>query len=380
MRTTWLIFVNSLQRMRALVAASIFAGIMLGIVMLAAAHLMPDANTPIRLGYLDYDNSSLSQDFQQYLTESLGMELIEGDQAWLEGELVDKKVSALVEVPVGFEQALLKDTDGALLVTYMDDYANRAFLQTYFEGYVGSVQVLATSAQGDTGKLKELLTEAKAAQAPLFKVSLSEQLVKQERDWTMVELLLGFFVMISSLIIIGMANVVLEDRKNHTFQRVQVSGVNAVSYIIGVCAAGFIVAAIMVIIFILFCLLQGLGANINVGPILLMSLLFALFCVSFALVSALLCNSQVSSGWLILAVSTIFCLLGGAYFPIEYSPYVLQQLAHITPQFWLMDGVRQIAAGNSDAWIISSCVLGLFSLLCFLVSGIRFASRQSKAT
>ena len=379
MRTTWLIFVNSLQRMRVLVAGSFTAGILLGVVLLVTTHLLPGLETPIRLGYTDKDGSAVSADFRLYLTENLGMELIEGDEAWLEGELVNKKVSALVEVPAGFEQALLRDTKGALLVTYMGDYANRAFLQSYFESYVGSVQVLAASAQDDASKLRGLLAEAKADQAPLSTVRLDEQLEHRERDWDMFVLLYGFFVMISSLLIIGMASVVLDDRQNNTFQRVQVSGVNAVSYVVGVCAAGFLVAIVMVLIFILVCLQQGLGVNIPLGPILFMSLLYALFCVSFALVCALLCKSQLSCGWLILAISTIFCLLGGAYFPIEYSPYALQQLAHITPQFWLMDGVRQIAAGNSDAWVLSSGILALFSLLCFLVAGIRFASSSSKA-
>ncbi|MCL1846633.1 MAG: ABC transporter permease [Coriobacteriia bacterium] len=377
LRITGLILKSTLQRMRALVAASAVAGILLGAVLIILVSVVFSFDSPIQLGYIDNDTSAVSADFERYLTQDLGVELVTGEEGSLQSQLVDKKISAIVEVPAGFEQALLTDTSSALLVTYMDDYANRAFLQSYFEAYTSSVQVLAAYAQGDASSLKALIAEARSAQASVTTLQLDEQLVLRRDSSDIFVTLFGFFVMISALITVGMANIVFEDRANRTYQRVQVSGVSAASYVIGVCAAGFIAAIIMVLIYMVFCLANGLGDFIAVGPILVMSLLFTLFCVGFALVVGLISKTRMACLWLILSVSTIFCLLGGAYFPIEYAPQTLQQFAHITPQFWLVDGVRQLAAGNADAWLLSSGILSLFALLCFLVAGIRFASRQA---
>ena len=379
MRTIWLIFVSSLQRMRALAIGSLAGGLALCVLLIVVTRLLPSMDTPMRLGYINSDSSVVSADFESYMTEKLGIELVEGDEAWLEGELVDKHISAIVEVPAGFEQALLDGTEGALLATYMDDYANRAFLQSYLESYTGSLQALASYAQSDAGKFSDLLSEAREAEPAVSTIALDELLVQKESDWTVFLLLFGFFVLVSSLITIGVATIVFEDRLNNTYQRVQASGVAAAHYVIGVCVAGLLVAVIMILVFILFSIQQGLGVNIPMGPIFLMSILFALFCVGFALVCGLFCKTRNSCYWVILAVATVFCLLGGAYFPIEYSPQVMQQIAHITPHFWLMETIRQISTGQTDAWIMSSGILALFALLCFLVAGIRFASRQSKA-
>jgi len=214
MKKTRLVFVSSLQRMRALILGSIAAGVMLGVALILLSTLLFDAEAPLRLGFVDRDNSTLSHDLETYLTEDLGMELVYGDLSWLESELVDKKISAIVEVPAGFEKALLSDTEGALLVTYMDDYANRAFLQSYFESYTGSVQLLAASAQQDAAKFSRLLADARTAQLPLSTVSLSEDFLSWERDWTIFILLFGFFVIFSSLITIGVAAVVFANLKH----------------------------------------------------------------------------------------------------------------------------------------------------------------------
>jgi len=379
MKKTWLVYVNSLQRMKALVFGSIAAGLLLGVVLVLLTTLLPDTEAPMRIGYVDNDNSRVSADFETYLTENLGMELVTGELSWLEGELVDKHISAIVEVPAGFERALLKDTDSALLVTYMDDYANRAFLQSYLESYTGSVQLLASSAGGDAAKLGTLMADAQRAQLPMTTVPIDAKLLSWEREWSIFILLFGFFVIFSSLITIGVAAVVFDDRVNKTYQRVQASGVSAVSYVTGVCAAGFTSAIAMVVIALGFALQQGYAENIALGPILLLSLLFVLFCVGFALVAGLVSRTRNSYYWLILAVATIAALLGGAYFPTEYAPQSLQLLAHITPQFWLMDSIRSMAARDANAWVLASCILALFSLLSFLVAGIRFASRQSRS-
>ena len=107
MRKSWLVFVNSLQRMRALALISLLVGAMLSVLFMTFANLMPTFASPPKLGYTDYDNSAVSADFKRYATERLGMELVEGDADFLASELVDKRLSALVEIPQGFGAAVL---------------------------------------------------------------------------------------------------------------------------------------------------------------------------------------------------------------------------------------------------------------------------------
>ena len=372
-----LIFVSSLQRMRGLFTASLAAGILLGVILIILLQVFSNTDSTVRVGFIDNDKSAISADFERYLSQDLGMELVRDDEATLQAQLVDKHISAIVEVPAGFQQALLADTGGALLVTYMGDYENRAFLQSYFENYTASAQLLATAAQGSPQQLDTLLFQARQDQVPLSTVALDPQQVLRQSGLDAFGLLFGFFLILGSLISVGVANVVFDDRARHTYERVQVSGVGSVPYVMGVCAAGFVAAIIMVVVFMLFCLQQGLSAYLPLLPIMLMSLLFALFLVGFALICGLFCKTRITCFWIILVTSTVCCMLGGAYFPTEYAPQILQQFAHITPHFWLVSGVRQLIADQAASWLLPSAILALFALLSFLTAGIRFASRQA---
>ncbi|MDR2196486.1 MAG: ABC transporter permease, partial [Coriobacteriales bacterium] len=168
-----------------------------------------------------------------------------------------------------------------------------------------------------------------------------------------------------------------DDRENGTWQRVRASSVTAPSYVAGVCAAGFVAALLMVALFFCYLALIGAGESLLLAQALVPSLLFGLFAVAFALVCGLLLKSRSSISYIVIAVSTISCLMGGAFFPIDTAPQVMQQLAHVSPAFWFGTALEALYAGDMGTWLGSSGVLALFSLLCFLIAGVSFASKRS---
>jgi ABC-2 type transport system permease protein len=382
MRKTWLIFINSLQRMRMIFGASVLIGLLICFIT-GLFSSITTINSPIAVGYIDHDGGAISADFANYATQHLGMELVEGDQATLNNELVEKHISAIVEIPAGFEQSVLSGSaasgTGALQVTYMDDYLNKVFLENYFEMYTGSVDMLAGLAGGNASTLANLLSETNAQTAEVTTAAVDAMQTRHDMQWIAFMFGAGFFLFVAALLVITLATIIYDDRANNTFKRVQASNVSAVSYVIGVCAAGFVCIISMIVVFLIFCAVSGFGEVIPLASAGILFAMFVLFCVAFSLACGLLFNSRNSILWGVLGVSILFPLMGGAFFPISYAPDFMQQLAHITPQFWFIDALYQIQAGQTDAWIVSSSVIFLFALLCFLVSGIRFANNKNSA-
>jgi ABC-2 type transport system permease protein len=183
--------------------------------------------------------------------------------------------------------------------------------------------------------------------------------------------------MIGSLLAIGMANVLYEDRVNGTFQRVRASSVSAPSYVAGVCGAGFVAVLLMVVVFFAYLLFMGDGAVLSLASALVPCLLAGLFAIAFALVCGLLFKSRNAIYFTVIAASTILCLFGGAFFPIDTAPQFMQQLAHISPAFWFTAAMEGLYAGDAVAWLFATGVLALFSLLCFLIAGVNFAGKRS---
>jgi ABC-2 type transport system permease protein len=381
MRTLWLILVSSLQRMRAVLVGSAAVGVALCVLFVLFGGIAPAISTsnPISIGYLDFDHSAVSADLRRYTTEQLGMTIVEGDSHFLETELVEKRVSAIVEVPAGFSEAVVAGSDSALLTTFMDDYANRVFLEAYLEGYTDSLTALASVAQGDETRLERLLADVEEQSAEVRSVPLEVGGAQATSDRAVFKAVMGFFLIIATMFALGMANLLYDDRVNGTYRRVKASNVHTLSYVGGICIAGFIAALLMVLVFFGFLLVVGKGTTLPLGQTMILCLLFALFIVSLSLVCGLFIDNRMAIFFALVTASTIFSLLGGAFFPVEYSPGFLQQLAHISPVFWFSEAFNGLLDGDTSNFFVSAGILALFALLGFLVAAVRFASREHSA-
>jgi ABC-2 type transport system permease protein len=76
---------------------------------------------------------------------------------------------------------------------------------------------------------------------------------------------------------------------------------------------------------------------------------------------------------IIIGFSTVGCILGGAYFPIDMSPKTLQNLARVLPQFWFMDAFRRLQADIMADIYPNIIILILFTVLSLLIGAVLFS-------
>jgi ABC-2 type transport system permease protein len=371
----WLVFVNALARLKTLLLVSGGAG---GLLCLLFGLFTQMASTgPIDVGLVDEDASALSDDFRAYATTHLNLRFVEDDLAALTSELVEKRISAIIEIPAGFEDAVVAGTAGAFQVTFMGDYANRMFIQGYLEEYTTAVSMVAAGAGGDAAVFTQMLAEARAQAGTVVTVPLDVTQAQREADRAAFITIMGFFMMLGSLVALGLATAVHDDRTRGTYDRVRASDVPPAAYVTGFSAAGLVAVVTMVVVFFVYLLATGVGHHVALAPAALLSLLFGLFVVGFALAAGMYFRTKQGIVWAVIAGSTILNLLGGAYFPLEFTPTLIQQIAHASPMFWLSDGLRQAQDGNTPGWLLCAAVLTAVAALCFMVAGRRFAARQA---
>jgi ABC-2 type transport system permease protein len=376
MRKFVLILVSSLQRMRVMLMASASVGVALCVLFALLGNIAPALSGSVNIGYLDHDKTAVSADFERYATERLGMTLVEGDSRFLETELVEKRISAIVEVPTGFGKAVVEGEESALLTTFMDDYANRVFLEAYLEGYADSLTILAAAAQGDEARLERMLANVEEQSAEVTSVPLEIEGAQAALEREVFGVVLGFFIFVAPMLALGMANLLYDDRVKGTYRRVRASNVHAFSYVGGVCVAGFVAALLMVLVFFGFLLVTGKGTTFPLAQSMVLCLLFTLFIVALALVFGLFINNRMAIFFGLVIAATVFSLLGGAFFPVEYSPGFMQQFAHVSPVFWFMEALNGLLDGDTSGFFLSAAILTLFALLGFLIAAVRFASRE----
>jgi ABC-2 type transport system permease protein len=389
---------------------SVFGAAMLSLILYSMGNLISDLTiAKVNVGWLDYDNSTLSKDFSRYLNEELNFALVREDTFDdLVSELIDKDISVIIEIPEDFQQKMLTEAQPEVTITSLEDYENAAFVKAYINSYISSIRILAAGADNNMNNFEQLLNDYTSENITLSRTAatttdkeelfgesgfinsigfylmfiFSITLSRTAATTTDKEELfgesgfinsIGFYLMFIFSISVILAFMVVDDRVKGVFNRIQATPVKPVHYIIGSGIFGLILCFIQIGLFVGYIALKHIKTGIPIGIILLLLILFSLFTVCFSLMIALATKSRNAITAVIIGFSTIGCILGGAYFSLDMAPDSLQKMARILPQYWFMDAFRRIQADVTANIYPNLIILSLYIILSFLIGAVLFA-------
>ncbi len=359
------------------VVLSVFAAAVLSMLLYTMGNIVSDATlAKIKVGVIDYDVSTLSEDFKRYMTDELGYQLMENTTYdKLTTELLDKDISVIIEIPENFKKLMLEGDRPEVIITSLEDYENAAFVEAYINSYLSSIQVLAAGSEGNQESFDRLLTEYLIQEIPLTQTAAAK--VDPEKIFGESGFInsVGFFLMFIFTISIILAFMVVEDKITGVFNRIQVTPVKPVQYIIGSGVFGMVLSIITVGLFVWFIYLADIKTGVPLGTVFFMLMLFSLFTVCFSLLIALATKSKNAVTAIIIGFSSIGCILGGAYFTLDMAPDFMQKMARVLPQYWFMDAFRRLQADPLANIYPNVIILSLFIVLSFLIGAVLFSQQ-----
>lgn len=376
MKKIFLIFRNSALRNKLTMLLSFFAAALMSFIFwnsISSDDTVYDVDT-ISVGIADYDNSALSENLGKYLTDSLGMEIFSEDYDSLATRLIDKHISAIIEVPRGFEASAIDGKPEKLEITTLNDYENAAFIEVYMNSYMNGVSVIAQAAGGNAETFSEMLAAQKAPNTVTFDES-NAQTDKRVKITDAYVLSVGFMLMMISGITVFISNQILIDRQLGTYNRMKCSSLKSSEYVVGVSLFGIVCCTAANLIFNLFAFAVGDEMPISLGMALGINELFMLFSVGLAVLFALLVSEQRALMTVGIGYATIGSMLGSAWFPVKEAG-VIGGIAKIFPQYWLMNILRSAGAPDFNA-LPNICVLALSAVLVYLVSAVIFTRKNA---
>jgi len=359
---------------------SVFSGVVLSLLIYLMGQFVGSvALSKIEIGVMDYDKSILSTDFKSYLSEELDYKLVEHESYdYLSELLIDKSISSIIEIPDGFYDMFASGQDGNITITSTDDFENAAFLEAYMNSYLAGVKLLSVNAKGDQRAFDRLITEYKEVEIPISKSKAFDMDLEQFRQREGFRNTIGFFLQIMFALGVVLSFMILDDRATGVYNRITVTPVKPVHYIAGNSIFGFILLMIEVVIYCGYIAIKDVDIGFPVYKLFILMLLLSLFITCFLVSASILIKSKSGITVVIMGYSTIGSILGGAYFPIDMSPEVLQNIARILPQFWFMDAVTKLM--NNPMTDISSniIIIVLFTVLAFLVGAVSFSQNNKR--
>ncbi|ASS74154.1 hypothetical protein CIG75_03550 [Tumebacillus algifaecis] len=335
------------------------------------------SQTPLAI--VDLDDSKLSKWLGHQIAADESLDIRPMERSAADTALHNKKIAGILEIPQGYEAALIAKQKVDVTFRHGPDLAIAKAIRGTVEDVTAraavQVQAAMTWSQLGGGGDWQARFDTLTAKAETPLITVEAQTVTQnglaKRMEYKSERSIGFTIMFVMMSLLTVTGTILEARKTGVWYRLLASPSSRLQVMSGYLLAFFLIGWIQ------FAILMGLSSLLFgviwgdwIAQIVLVSAL--LICVvGLGLLIAGIVKTQEQQGAIgsIVIIST--CMLGGVYWPLDIVSETMQKIANFVPQTWAMEGFTElIARGGTLADIGLQVGVLLAFGAAFLFAGI----------
>jgi ABC-2 type transport system permease protein len=341
-----------------------------------------DSRLPV--GYLDQDNSRVSQALHDQLADSDVIRLDKDatrSYADLERLVADGKLAAALIVPQRYGKALLQGKDARLIV--IADTGTTAWTTVQAE-------LMATISRLDSALRTATILEGIDAQRMPFNYSFEQSLdswdnppiavvettssVVQRTDnqaMSLAQTSPGMMLQFAIAGLLTAAQVIVTERKSRTLQRLLTTAANRLHILLGHYLAIFVLIFTQFIILLLFSQFVLHVEYLRLPTATLLVAFCAALCIAaLGLLIGILAHSEEQAVVFSLVPMFVLSGLGGAWVPLEVTGETFRTIGHVSPVAWAMDGFKNISVRGFgfDSVLLPAAALVGYAVLFFALA------------
>jgi ABC-2 type transport system permease protein len=185
----------------------------------------------------------------------------------------------------------------------------------------------------------------------------------------------GILVMFAMFGLVTSAQILVQERKTRTLQRLMTTAMRPWEIVTGHMLAMFAIVFLQTLLLVVFGQL-ALGVDYVRQPlgVLLVAVAMGLWVAAVGLLIGVLAKAEEQVILFSLIAMFLFSALGGTWFPLEVAGKAFATLGRLTPSAWAMSGFQNIlirGLGLESAWLPTSILLA-YALIFFAVAAWRF--------
>lgn len=332
----------------------------------------------VRVALADCDESNLSQEIIAALEASGAYKVtLYSNAEQVRSEVRDGREEVAFIIPEGFEAKLLDESPLTIKVISLTTSASAPAASKVVEKTLtrhllsGAVSDIMRSYAVELGVEPDVDAVVAAAVARLEAQPVLEVDVRPVGEAPQLnsnaegfgQTAMGMMIQFTMFTVIFSAGEILEERKNKTWGRLLSTPTHRYSILGGKLLGAYLVGVVQIAILILAgSYLFGINFGSNIPGVIVLFGVFLLAVTGLGLFLSTIVRtmSQLQAASPMLIVAT--CMLGGCFWPLELVPPVMRTIARITPQAWVMDGLRNVVLRGNP---LSTAVGPILVLLGF---------------
>lgn len=353
----------------------------------------------LALGWINHDpDGQLSAQLYSMLSESDSLRLVETGLNDPDARVRRGDVAGVLVVPADFSARVLAGESAQLVLIADELSATGQSLNQLLRGPLTRLMTAAQIARLDVDLLaaqgvldgepaersaaftaaaermgQDVPIEVEQAVAPETGPSLGDNPYNQTSPGILVQF--AIFGLVTS------AQILVQERKTRTLQRLITTNLKPWQIIAGHLLAMFAVGFLQIVVLIVFGQLV-LGVNYLREPVgtLLISVALAAWVSSMGLLIGVFVRGEEQVILFSLIAMFVFTPLGGAWFPLEIVGRGFATVGRLTPAAWAMAGYQHILIRGLGlrATLLPAGILAAYALAFFLVAVWRFRGTQER--
>jgi ABC-2 type transport system permease protein len=336
----------------------VFSMPIIAIVVLATLTGPDDTGTKVKLGIVNLDKGASSEQFIQQLENDgdYWVNILESDEA--EKEYLARRMPGVITIPKGFFEGAENGNDVQIGIKHVDSVQAQWLFERTNQIIRGILQqnLIAEVLDSETEQQLDFIT-------------LEIEKTPRQPDTFMITAFIITFMMFS---IIFMGQELIELRQKNLFFRMY-STPNKPSQL-----TGSIMMTMGLFFIVQTVALFGLGSyflkipllfNNVFGSILILGC-FIIVNLSLGVLLSRLCKTTNMIGMWANIIILPTGMVSGIFVPKQFLPEFLSNFSFLAPQYWVINGIQKMNAGESLATIVPNLLVLLLFALCIFSAGI----------
>ncbi|SDO64256.1 ABC transporter permease [Clostridium gasigenes] len=321
----------------------------------------------IKIGIYDEDKSTVSKDLAEYLINKENFKVFYIEKDYIDSKILNKAVDSVIVLDKGFEESIINGSLSKIDMVSIKGQEVTVWQENYINYYISDLLDISKSCSGNSEQFFKVYNDFKEQKLSIKNEKVSDitqslGVSKQSIAFLLVFMLTGATIS---------AGTIARDKSNRVFKRLMASPLKMYKYILGNFIANFIMNILQIVVILIAAKILKLDFHMSMAMIFITLGVFSLVSVALGMFIASISSSSAQVGQISNAIIVPTCMLSGCFWPIELMPSIMQKVALILPQTWVIKTVDSLQSGKVFTDVVPYILIILaFAVGLFLLSVI----------
>lgn len=297
----------------------------------------------IKVGIYDGDASEISKALVSEIKSNERFTVVNVQKEYINSLVSKGRIDVVIEIPEGFQKDMIDVKSPKVGLFTQKDSSVTVWVENSINYFNAALEDMARAAEGSEETFFKIYENFKDSKVEISNHNLDDKTRNIGVSVQSIGLLLVFMFAGATLT----SSTILSDKMMRTYQRMRTSPMRKIEYISGNVLASLTINVVQIGIILLLSKTFLLKFYTSSWIVFVILLAFSAVAVGLGLLIASVAKSSSQAGQFGNLIILPTCMLSGCFWPAYLMPEIMQNIAKIFPQWWILKSFSDLQEGKT---------------------------------